>query len=141
MKEQLVSFETAKLAKEKGFNICCSYASYNNLEELYYHSASNYEGGDSITYEDLIQNSYSNYPASTQSLLQKWFRDIHNIHINITRVYAYNKTPAIFVGWNIYIGGKDFETDYEINNTLISKYFSNYEEALEVGLLEALKLI
>ncbi len=28
MKEQLISFETAKLAKEKGFNIPCKYYYY-----------------------------------------------------------------------------------------------------------------
>ena len=73
--------------------------------------------------------------------LQQWLREVYNIHINITKVYECSKSPAKFDGWNIYIAGKDFETSFEINNSLISKYFNTYEEALESGLLEALKLI
>ena len=73
--------------------------------------------------------------------LQKWLREVHNIHISVTKVYECSKSPARFKGWNIFIAGKDFETNYEINNTLVYKYYNTYEEALEASLKEALKLI
>ena len=69
--------------------------------------------------------------------IQKWLREVHGIHINITKVYECSKTPAKFDGWNIYIAGKDFETEFKINSALISEYFDTYEEALEAGIWEA----
>ena len=73
--------------------------------------------------------------------LQRWLREVHKIHINIQMLYQCNIEPAEFEGWIIYIAGESFETNYEINKDLISKVFKSYEEALEYGLFEMLKLI
>jgi hypothetical protein len=54
MEEQLISFETAKLAKEKGFDF------------IY-----------------IIDNELTNHSLITQSLLQKWLREKYDIHIEI----------------------------------------------------------
>ena len=73
------------------------------------------------------EQSY-NYVAPTQSLLQKWLREKHDIHITITSISQES--------WQYHIQkpkdklGDNYEEDFE-----------NYEEALEVGLQEALKLI
>ena len=61
----------------------------------------------------------------TQSLLQKWLREIHNIHIEINRTYEK--------------GYYTYEYFIDKNNQLFG--FKNFEEALEKGLLEGLKLI
>ena len=116
MKEQLISFETAKLAKEKGFNIECSRSwivSGSGLIHL---------NNDHIYYA-----KSKNYKAPTQSLLQKWLREKHDIHIETEYKWEYNHY-VFHIGrvGKIVRGLKGFKT---------------YEEALEKGLQEALKLI
>ena len=93
MKEQLVLFETAKLAKEKGFDVTC-YAKYetwrDELKKCHVDCPENaiaeYEVADNDSYSrygnyilEEYKNTYSkNYiTAPTQSLLQKWLREIH----------------------------------------------------------------
>ena len=66
MKEQLISFSTAKLAKEKGFD--------NYDVANYYREGINYALNNSGT---STIKEVGNYPAPTQSLLQKWLREKH----------------------------------------------------------------
>ena len=107
MKEQLISFETAKLAKEKGYKL-----------DIW------------LNYIDPIIN----FP--TQSLLQKWIKDVNKIHIE-----------PIFQGWadlhHSYHCKVHFIKDGIWEYFLATKGKDNliYEEALEIGLQEALKLI
>ena len=115
MKEQLISFETAKLAKEKGFDEMC--------DNHYCYSPS---GDSSIFMDDLRNSEHSNneLTAPTQSLLQKWLRDIHNIHIQVCswKTASYN---IVFKG------------THKVNK----KSLATYEVALEDALIEALNLI
>ena len=125
MVEQLISFETAKLAKEKGFP-----QEPNRRKVPYY----NYKGefnGDVTDFlrkylRDEDTSDVESVSAPTQSLLAKWLREQHNIHL-----IAYK---------NINIDGYDwcFITTDGITN--INSY-NTYEEAYEIGLQEALKLI
>ena len=111
MIEQLISFETAKFAKEKGCNLeKCTCGGY---------------------YPDCICSD----TRISQSLLAKWLREVHNIHFEIKPIFDVKdnlKPYHISVIKNP--SGKDFE--YEIVGSL-----DTYEEALEIGLQEALKLI
>jgi len=109
MKEELVKFETAVLAKEKGFE------SYKNC----------------ITFPSTIKDFKKSNLAVTQSLLQKWLREIHNIDIMIIPKY---KDLGKFYGCILEVDNKK-----TISN--LGSNFKNYEEALEKGLLEGLKLI
>ena len=69
--EDYVSFETAKLLKESGFNEPC-YACYINREISHYdYLATNFE---------LIDGVIS---APTLQMAMKWLRKVHNIHIAI----------------------------------------------------------
>ena len=115
MKEELILFETAKLAKEKGFD-----------EEVtnYYHPRYGLSDGceDSYNREEQAEGYYS---APTQSLLQRWLREVHRIYLYI----SLSGTKEISWFWSI----NDKKYQDGSNN--------NYEEALEAGLLEALKLI
>ena len=114
MEEQLISFETAKLAKEKGFNEKCIFH-YLDSGELYAYDSGNRSAR--------INNNSIIY-TPTQSLLQKWIREVHNIDIWVERYLR--------------------EGDYFCKST---SFYDNqnphktYEEALEAGLIEALKLI
>ena len=129
MEEQLVSFKTAKMAKEKGFDIKSQCQSmYNPYARL-------------RTYSQIDWSHIGDFVlAPTQSLLQKWLREVHNIHIkiNITTQETYfygilqflehaknSQNPAV-IGYQ---------------NVASSEKVKTYEEALEVGLQEALKLI
>lgn len=68
--------------------------------------------------------------APTQSLLQKWLREKHNIHIGV----YYNKNSCV---WDVECWHVDDVEPFYYGNI----EFNTYEEALENGLQEALKLI
>lgn len=129
MKEQIISFETAKSAKEKGFDN----KTPHKLRRNYY----NYLGvlnGDVTEYIKALVDKkdvtpYTTTDAPTQSLLQKWLREVHNIDITISLV-------ANDYGFYIH---KDRNYTNKGENYGISGV--TYEEALEVGLFEGLKLI
>lgn len=118
MQEQLITFETAQLAQEKGFseNVDFCYDSEEkNIEDPYVYNVGDLSGDDELY-------------APTQSLLQKWLREVHNIHIAILPKIL----PSNQVKYYSFKGKlkKNFENLY-----------NTYEEALEIGLQEALKLI
>lgn len=123
MKDKLISFDTAKLAKEAGFDeaVLNHYA----LENTY---SSSYE-----TFQDDVKNSEIEpleYSAPTQSLLQKWLRENSGIHVEVlfdhcgTKKYDYMLCRT----------KPDLHADSD-------KDYSTYELALESGLNEALKLV
>ena len=110
MEDTRITFETAKLAKKKGFLKEWADLAYKKDDQKLY--------GDTGIYTD--------YPAPTQSLLSKWLREKHNIHL-----IAYK---------NINIDGYDWCYITTDGITNINSY-KTYEEAFEIGLQEALKLI
>ena len=115
MKEQLVSFETAKLAKEKGFNWNCEKCfQIGNLKIV------------------PIKNHQWKCLDPTQSLLQKWLREIHGIDICIHRSFSMTKSYH-------YCIIKDCNYENETSQTCIPG--RTYEQALEDGLYKTLNLI
>lgn len=132
MQEQLVTFETAKLAKEKGFNLPIS--SERHYFVSYGTSIQPYKWFPPEYFVDYID-------APTQSLLQKWLREEHKLEITLT--YYSNesvKNWGDMIKGNYYIGVTD-ERDSDNPKWPFDGYFNSYEEALEIGLQEALKLI
>jgi hypothetical protein len=111
MKEQLISSETAKLAKEKGFDIRSEPYRYNPI------------------YEELTVLEGVNAP--TQSLLQRWLREVHNINIIITWWIDQPTDKGMLL--NAY--------GFQINGESKGRVFETYELALEAALHEALKLL
>ena len=115
MQDTLITFETAKLAKQKGFDDIRT----NHLPYML-------EGDDEgCIGASIYCKVYAN--CCTQSFLQKWLREVHNIEIAVQ--------------WfdNCYIKAiakKPFKA-----NTYRVEGFQSYEECLELALLEALKLI
>lgn len=75
MQEQLISFETAKLLSNKKFDI---FVPHTYMQE--------YENDPVIISSNMnLQAGWiSTYFAPTQSLLQKWLREKHKIHIYVT---------------------------------------------------------
>lgn len=129
--EDYVSLEVAKMLKEKGFNEYCGayyHLNWENMtEEECFEVAANHD----------FRNKDNGYRVGAPTLYesQKWIRNNHNIHIVIDNY-------ACGYAWFLY------KAD---NGTRISEYAENgpndggcwdtYEEALNAGILEALKLI
>jgi hypothetical protein len=130
MEDILVTFPTAKLAKEKGFIEYCIYAYFKDKEIRLSHCYS--IKSDEAKPEDEIY-------APTQSLLQKWLREIHEINC-IAWCNASGWAWEIEKTNGTHISIMDIDGDVKGTN-LNSGMFNIYEEALEIGLQEALKLI
>lgn len=137
MKDELITFETAKLAKEKGFDIeepCVAF--YTNPrskmfgidEHLRYYNIKNTPRKLYYIGESVALNYHNVLFAPTQSLLQKWLREVHNIHV----------WCIPHINSSMYYGVKCWLSN---SNTVQIDAFKTYEEALEEGLQEALKLI
>lgn len=122
MDEQLISFKTAKLAKKKGFKGTHRTYVYNEKGETFR------EFGLMNYPSEVFPNFCS---AVTQSLLQKWLREEHNLFLTI----CFDRNTA-----NTYFYYRIDSGCGDINQESIH-YFTNYEKALEEGLYKALKLI
>jgi hypothetical protein len=124
MRDQLVTFDIARLAKEKGFN-----------EEVrdWYNPTQDDElkpegGGDMLEKYNSTDHLLS---APTQSLLQRWLREVHVVNVWVRHV-----TDDYYICETTF-KKKNKEWLYKIVDT----HFIKYEDALEKGLIEALKLI
>ena len=133
MKEQLISFETAKLAKEKGFNI----PTRNFYADFTWKSIEVYSCIE-VGYNEFTDSMENNHGFGditlipTQSLLQKWLREVHNIHV-IPIPYNISSKEIVYRNRIVY-----FEDNMEQNKYIGLGIF---EQSLEIGLQEALKLI
>lgn len=123
MTEELVTLETAKMLKEKGFNEYCKNVISDKglmMETIF------------RTSKDLPKSFYS---CPMQSIAQKWIRETKNLHISIIRNacgYGYDICKADN-GTHIINDLSDGPND--------GGQWDTYEEALEVGIQEALKFI
>lgn len=121
MEEKLIEFSTAKLAKEKGFHL--------NTPKAYIYRYQEHQSKDYVA--NLTNNPlHCDICAPTQSLLQKWIREVHNISIKIDDFYTNGKLRFDFSVSEL--GSQDDNP---------KGIFEDYEEALEMALFEALKLI
>ena len=119
MKEQLVTFEVAKLAKEKGFN---------ELSDSCYNIIGVISNNINNKNQDWTDNEV--YTAPTQSLLQKWLRDVHKIDVNVIPV-RYTGHPDIA-----------YYTFAVMSVTPMKEYkYNTWEEALENALEKGLEEI
>ena len=131
MKETLVSSEIAKLAYEKGFNL---------NDKGYYVPMYCVDGElikEKLGYQKELPETFEKgfIIAPTQSLLQKWLREIHSIHVCVDISLLKEWYVNIY---NIKNKPSEFGQIYEVLNEVRLK---TYEEALEIGLQEGLKLI
>lgn len=144
IKEDYVSFEIAKLLKEKGFDEGCF---------QYYVICLKWDG---VPYQDYViefrrlypedeplinskglkcfseeRNKHSVFSAPTLQMVMKWLREVHNIHIEIlangfqSETYTYK---AVIQNRNIWY---DYAEIYEYK--VINPY-DTYEEACEAAI-------
>lgn len=123
MKDELISFETAKLAKEKGFTSSEGYRWLYSLDSKRKFIAVG-AGYD--------MNIAMNAP--TQSLLQRWLREEKDIHISLD----FNSMDKHYYVYVEYLSFGSWTYSDQSNN--LNK-LPTYEAALEQGLQEALKTL
>lgn len=126
--EDYVSFETAKLLKEKGFNEYCTHV-YNiktgrNLEADFYTSKHVYNSW-------LDKNEPRLIVAPTLQMAIKWLREVHNI----------NPVPyALSLGWAFDIfdlSNRDItgcKKLYSMDFPSKSEVYNTYEQACEAAI-------
>ena len=129
IEESYVSFETAKLLKEAGFeaNLKTRYVEEEKDEWAFWESGT--KRSDYNYFDDTIA-------CPTQALAARWLREKHRIVVDVTFI------PPSVDGdeWQYFIGEMDdmvWEGDFESSD----RKYSTYEEAFEAGLQEAIKLI
>lgn len=117
--EQYVTFDTAKMLKEAGFDIPC--------QRLFLKGGCPGITDEEENHNDVTCNSYS---RPTQQLAARWMREVHKLHI-VCETLKYG-------GWFYCITKLE---PYEDNVVISESNIPNFEEALEAGLQECLKLI
>lgn len=115
---EIILYNTAKLAKEKNFNWDCRFLYKSNI---------GWEEGVGVDYN---WNKFDSISAPTQTLLQKWLREIHNIDVIPNRQ---NNNIQYFV--YVWFKHNDPICLHESMNC------RTYEEAFEIGLQYALNKI
>lgn len=131
MTEEFVTLETAKLLKEKGFDETCEYCILNQDDDVIGASRG------CIINEKIVRhkNIKNAIPITSLYQAQKWLRETKNMHVCIYRSasgYGYDISKADN-GTHIINDLSDGPNEAGLWDT--------YEEALEVGIQEALKLV
>lgn len=137
-----ISVETAKLAKEKGFNLS-SPAFYGCDEPASGNIGNQLMIRDWVKITDIgkldPQDGTLVYSAPEQEMLKEWLRDVHRIHISVSPWKSRDDTVIWFSQvWTL----KRFNTSFKSFEYLSMEMKGNtYEEALEVGLYKALECV
>lgn len=131
MTEQNISFKVVMLAKEKGFVPYCQ----TSNRAFRFYTNQTIHGVDNRVYYQLMCE------------MQKWLREEHQIHLHITTADS-SKKGVIFHCMVLNYAADPmeykiipFDETININGLVLPRIFESYEEALEIGLFEALKLI
>ena len=120
MTEELVTLETAKLLRKKGYNEYCGLVIGDNGNEAIVAFRTN---------NDFPEGAYS---RPTQSFAKKWLREVKGIHVEISYMYGgYWTYDILTIPEHDLVGLSD--------RPII--HYKSYEEALEAGIQEVLKLI
>lgn len=123
--EDYVSFETAELLKEKGFNESTSmvYMSYGDLCKC-----TRYDSICNSSYNDITKN-YFECTAPTLQRAMKWLRKVHKIHIQIwileEKGYWFNIEKIL---------NAQYKHKSLYSSGLEDIYFETYEEAVEAAI-------
>lgn len=132
--EDYVSLEVAKMLREKGFGEIChaywwQYKNETRLEIENYRFSKIYLEARNNGYDDVLL-------APTLYEVAKWLREKHKMV-----VCAFLSEPFVEpLRFMYFIQSPNFGLD-DYSTIIKNEDFSSYEEALNAGILEALKLI
>ena len=121
--EDYVSFETAKLLKEKGFDEPCN-SFYEYKKKLYIHDMDKYFP-NGMKNSDHDKENNKGISAPTLQMAMKWLREVHNIDIFPWKIGKGIYSCAIFnsnTGQDL-SSNKDFPSEkYEVTCEAAIKY-------------------
>lgn len=121
IEESYVCFDTAKMLKEAGFDEPCSFC-YSPCKDI---RRKNYKRNS-----DLVKGFYS---RPTQALAARWLREVH--HYAVCVWYSAEHEKWFYAHGNL--DNMMFDEEYSISDFI----YDSYEQSLEAGLQEAIKLI
>ena len=130
--EQFVSFDTAELLKEAGFeaNLKTRYVEEEKDEWAFWDSGT--KRSDYNYFDDTIA-------CPTQALAARWLREVHGIHVYAIQTnLPYTEPQTTKWEWGYVIGKID---DPNSNIATCEMYFGSYEDAFEAGVAKCLELI
>lgn len=130
VQEAYVSFETARLLKEKGFQQKEDNSGYHTTEMVYginadeegnHHFAHRYPAG--------VYNFDGYICAPTLQMATRWLREVHHVHVEVS--YYWNEGHYYFS----LISTRDGDG----KNRYFSQSYDTYEDAVEAGITICLK--
>lgn len=129
--EDYVSFEIAKLLKEKGFN--------THLITFYLINKEKNEGVFQTTTfsDDAVDNSSEFYClAPTQQMTMKWLREVHNYYIQIM---LDSWACGGHMGYYVVIQKIDSNFEIMLQDYVDDVFYKTYEDAVEAAIKYCLK--
>ena len=127
MRDEIITEETAKLAKVKGFDNGCSHlwGEYDGYVGL--HNVDNYNR----------MCSEKQFSAPTQLLLQRWFRRVHGLEVYVKPFYIPQlNREGCFKYYGMVLG-----KEHVVDCIASSECCDVYEDAFEKALVLALNMI
>ena len=138
--EQFIELKTAKLAKQAGFDWDSRFDNQQQCDEWQQVALVEVSNPD---YNDAMDDPYSDeyipfmsptmfimLPHVTQSVLQRWLREVKGI---VLVIHAFQlDSPTVYYNYRIIVGDNEYRSlnDYEV-----------FEEASEAGLQQCLTLL
>lgn len=123
IEEQFVSFDTARMLKEAGFDEVCRSAYYAT-------------GNSAVMYErnSMLSPGYVSRP--TQALAARWLREVHDTFVKMERVGSFDGKEFRFY-WSYSL----IRVSTACLKSISGGRYDSYEEALEVGIAKCLEQI
>lgn len=127
IEEQFVSFDTARILKEAGFDVPC-YVQYSERGVQW-----------NTSYPENFNADDGGYSCPTQALAARWLREVHNLHVYAIQTnLPYTETQTTKWEWGYVIDKVD---DPNSDETTCDMYFGSYEAAFEAGIAKCLEQI
>lgn len=130
-KLQIVPFDVAQDLKELGFDWGVKYA-YNNTGVLW--------DATYINNQELTSSLRYSYAAPEQTLVCKWFRDVHKLHLDVRTAFSYSLEQVYYFNEMRHVvkfQDKHIWDGFVFKNNQVN----NYEEAELEGIREAIKYL
>lgn len=121
IQEDYVSFETAKLLKDKGFDVECSCYYFFKDEAHFEESLSHWNWNNGYTFR---------YSAPTLQMAMKWLREVHKLHIWIANKLKQSKG----LPWYYEIHNIETGTVAKIGDVICGSYEVACEAAIQYSL-------
>lgn len=128
IEESYVSFDTARMLKEAGFDVPCK--SYYELEDSEVVRKDSIGSSDYNAYEDAVCS------RPTQALVARWLREVHDTFVKMERVGSFDGKEFRFY-WSYSI----ISVSTACLKSISGGRYGSYEEALEEGIVQVLERI